>query len=156
MCYAINMIGNRGYFGIGCVNMKGKANYGTLFRSANCFNADFIFLVGKRFKRQCSDTMHTERHIPLYEYQTCEDFLNNIPYNCRLVSAEITSNATDLVNFVHPERAIYVLGQEDGNVPQAILEKSIVVKIPTWHCLNVSVAGSIILYDRIAKSSCKT
>jgi len=38
------------FFGIGCENMKNDLNYGTLFRTAQIFNADFIFLIGKSSK----------------------------------------------------------------------------------------------------------
>ena len=142
---------SRGYFGIGCINMKNRLNYGTLFRSASCFGASFIFLIGKRFEMQASDTQRSERHIPLYRYENYDEFLGNIPFACRLVSAEMTDNAHNLINFVHPERAIYLLGPEDGTIPLEILDKSLVVKIPTSYCLNLAVAGSILLYDRISK-----
>ena len=147
----------RGYCGIGVVNMKTEVNYGTLFRSALAFDADFLFLIGRRFSKQSSDTTRSERHIPLYEHDTVEDFLSHRPYNCELVAVEFMDNAKDLRDFTHPERAIYVLGPEDGNIPSAILEATQrILKIPTAQCLNVSVAGSIILYDRLAKNGAET
>ncbi len=140
---------NRGYCGIGVYNMKSECNYGTLFRSANCFGVDFIFLIGKRFKEQSSDTMRTERHIPLYEYDTFDEFCSNIPYGCRLVGVEITERSHFLKIFSHPLQAAYILGQEDGSLPSQIINRcQSVVKIKTTHCLNVAVAGSIVLYDR--------
>lgn len=143
----------RGYFGIGTVNMKTKVNYGTLFRSARCFGADFIFLIGRRFKKQCSDTMRSERHMPLFEYPTPEDFLNHIPYGCQPIGVEITDNARWLPEFQHPERAVYILGPEDGDLPHVLLDRCVsVLQIPTSYCLNVAVAGSIVLYDRISKN----
>ena len=140
---------NRGYFGIGVVNMKNSVNYGTLFRSAHCFGANFLFLVGKRFKHQCSNTTCSERHIPLFEYQDINDFIDHIPYNCVPVCIEITTKSRDIRNFVHPERAIYILGQEDGSLPIKLTDKYTTIKIPTSRCLNVSVVGSIVLYDRV-------
>ncbi len=143
---------DRGYCGIGVVNMKKEVNYGTLFRSAFCFGADFIFLIGHRFKKQASDTVRTERHIPLYEYTDSEDFLAHRPYDCQLVGLEICDRAMPIRVLSHPERAIYILGQEDGSLPKQILDAcQMVAQIPTSHCLNVSVAGSIILFDRFNK-----
>ncbi len=39
----VNKMRKKGYYGIGCLGMKTKDNYGTLFRTAQVFNADFIF-----------------------------------------------------------------------------------------------------------------
>ncbi|MBA7676169.1 hypothetical protein ES703_84410 [subsurface metagenome] len=145
----------RGYVGIGVLNMKNALNYGTLFRSALCFNVDFIFLVGKRFRKQCSDTVRAERHIPLFEYQSISDFFDHIPYDCQPVGVEITEEARDLVGFIHPERAVYILGPEDGSLPEEVTKRCVaVIKIPTSFCLNVAVAGSIVLYDRMVKMHC--
>lgn len=142
----------RGYCGVGVLNMKTKINYGTLFRSAYAFGADFIFLIGKRFKKQCSDTTQSHRHLPLFEYPTFDDFYSHIPYDCRLVSVEICDGARLIRNFCHPKRAVYLLGQEDGSLPKEILDKSFgIIKIPTHYCLNVAVAGSIVLFDRFNK-----
>ena len=46
---------DNGYYGIGVECMKSILNYGTLFRSAQIFDADFIFIIGRRFKIQSSD-----------------------------------------------------------------------------------------------------
>ena len=143
---------NRGYCGIGVLNIKSGINYGTLFRSAYAFDADFIFLIGKRFAKQASDTTKTHRHLPLFEYDNFEDFYKHIPYDCRLISVEICDKARAIRIFAHPERAVYLLGQEDGSLPDKVIEKSWgVIKIPTRYCLNVAVAGSIVLYDRFNK-----
>jgi len=143
----------RGYFGIGLANMKTEVNYGTLFRSANCFGADFIFMVGRRFKRQSSDTMRSERHIPLFEFSNWGAFFGSIPLSCQPIAIEITEDAKSLCEFSHPERAIYILGPEDGTLSDDVLRRCVVtLQIPTSHCLNLAVAGSIVMYDRISKS----
>ena len=56
-----------------------------------------------------------------------------------------------LDKFVHPRRAIYLLGAEDHGLPPRILKDNIVVQIPTVKpiSLNVSVSGSIILSHRL-------
>jgi tRNA G18 (ribose-2'-O)-methylase SpoU len=143
----------RGYYGVGVLNMKTGINYGTLFRSAACFDADFIFLIGRRFEQQCSDTMKTQRHIPLLEYKDVDDFMDHRPYDCQLVGVEVVAGARNLVDIIHPERAIYILGPEDGSLPQRLLDAcQMIVRIPTRYCLNVATAGSIVMYDRRAKN----
>ena len=142
----------RGYFGIGVLNLQNGTNYGTLFRSAYAFGADFMFLIGERFEKQASDTTRTERHIPLYQYADFRDFKEHLPFDCRLVSVEVEESAYGIKDFCHPERAAYLLGPENGSIPAELLEESYaIIQIPTKRCLNVAVAGSIILYDRVMK-----
>jgi tRNA (guanosine-2'-O-)-methyltransferase len=143
---------NRGYFGIGIENSKNKINYGTLFRSAKILGANFIFTVGKRFEIQTSDTIKSHRHMPLFEYDSFNDFYKNIPYNCKLIGIEMLTKAKTLKKYIHPERAIYLLGHESlGLSKQAIEKCHDFIKLPGEFSLNVSVAGSIIIYDRISK-----
>jgi len=143
---------SRGYCGIGVLNIKSEINYGTLFRSAFAFGADFIFLIGKRFKKQCSDTTNSHKHLPLFEYPSFGDFYEHIPYDCQLVSVEICEKAKLIREFSHPERAVYLLGKEDGSLPDDVIDKSFgVIQISTKYCLNVAVAGSIVLFDRFNK-----
>ena len=141
----------RGYFGIGVYNLKTGMNLGTLWRSAFNFGASFIFTIGRRYKKRASDTIKAIRHIPLYEYPTYEDFYKSIPKNCVLVIVEQTKEAKNLKDFTHPERAVYLLGAEDNGLPERIMEGHSKVFINTPMCLNVAVAGSIIMYDRSIK-----
>lgn len=144
---------NRGYFGIGIYNTKNECNIGTLWRSAYILEASFIFTIGKRYKKQCSDTVQAYKHLPLYEYIEINQFYNNIPNGCCLLGIEQNKRSIDLVKFSHPERAIYLLGAEDYGLPEEVMNKCHgIISIDTNICLNVSVAGSIIMYDRRAKN----
>lgn len=142
----------RGYFGIGIEYPKREVNVGTLWRSAYCFGASFIFTIGRRYERQSSDTTKAWRHIPLFEFQDIDDFRGHIPYDCPIVGIELSKDSGPLQYFIHPERAIYVLGPEDGNLSSYMQSISkAVVSIDSKHCLNVSIAGSIVMYDRMSK-----
>lgn len=139
----------RGYFGIGIERGKTSANIGTLWRSAHIFGAAFIFTIGHRYKKQPSDTMFTSRHIPLWSYETFADFYAHMPHDCRLIGVELDDRAVALDNFSHPERCIYLLGAEDHGLSREARERCHqLVQLPGDFCLNVSVAGSIVLYDR--------
>lgn len=141
-----------GYCGIGIYYPKNQCNIGGLFRSALAFNSNFVFTIGKKYKRDSSDTPNTIQHIPYFNYTDKEEFLNGIPKGCLPVVIEITDKAWDLKNFVHPQRAVYILGHEGGGLPKEWLNRFPVVKINTSICLNVCTAGSIILYDRSSKT----
>lgn len=138
----------RGYFGIAFYEPKFEENIGTAVRNAHCFGADFIAVIGKRYKRQPSDTMATERHVPIYEYADLEDFLNHVPLGCEVIIVECDGESS--ADFKHPQRAVYLLGGEDRSVPQIPNTKR--VKFPTFHCVNMAVASGLMLYDRIIKN----
>ena len=145
----------RGFFGIGIINGKCEANIGTLWRSANIMGASFIFTIGKRYpKRQSTDTMDTPKHIPLYEYETYEDFKKNLPRDCEIIAVELDERSKPIEGLNHTERAVYLLGAEDKGIPMEVLaDCKRIIQLPGTHCLNVSVAGSIIMYDRNFKAS---
>lgn len=141
-------------FAIGIYSPKHKENIGTLFRSAQNFGAQMIFTVGRRYERQKTDTTKTWRHIPCLNFPTTEDMFCHFPLGWVPVAVEMDSDAVPLQNFHHPRSAIYILGSEDNGLCQEILRRvPLKVSIPTNRSLNVSVAGSIVMYDRMVKRS---
>ena len=143
---------NKGYYGIGIYETKENTNVGTLWRSAMNFGADYIFTIGARYKRQRTDTTNTWRNIPLFEYKDWDDFKVHIPRNCEMVFIEQTEESHKLAYFNHPKQAVYILGAEDFGIPKELMFGHRKVEIDTPMCLNVAVAGSIIMYDRQTKS----
>jgi tRNA G18 (ribose-2'-O)-methylase SpoU len=144
----------RGYFGIGIENSKTPLNLGTLWRSANLYEAAFLFTVGKRYAKQCSDTMATERHVPLFHYSDFSNFYENLPYGCQLVGVELCDESIALPAFAHPERVVYLLGAEDHGLSKTALARCHhVIQIPCVKpfSMNVAVAGSVVMYDRFVK-----
>jgi len=143
----------RGYSAIGIIGCKTEINVGTLWRSAFIFGAAYIFTIGKRYKQQSSDTQKAWRKIPLFAYATFDEFKNGLPFDARIVGVEIVDGSVPLEGYVHPERAVYLLGAEDHGIPSAALDRCHdVVQLPGAYCLNVSVAGSIVMYDRLLKA----
>lgn len=143
----------RGYFGIGIYHPKTAENVGTLWRSAHAFGAGFIFTIGRRYRRQASDTTNAMLHIPLFEYASLDEFETYKPLGCQTVCVELAEAADDLRSINHPPRAAYLLGAEDYGLPEGYMRDKQVLYVPgaRW-CLNVAVAGSIVLYDRVAKA----
>ena len=141
-----------GFFGIGVEGLKTKDNFGTLFRTAQVMGADFLFLIGRRFKQQYTDSMKSWRHIPIYEYETFEDFYKHMPYKSKLVGIEIDESAVPIKTYKHPKQACYLLGAEDLGLSKEAIEKcEEIIYLPGEKSVNVSVAGSIVLFDRIQK-----
>jgi tRNA G18 (ribose-2'-O)-methylase SpoU len=141
-----------GYYAIGIFRHKRDHNLGSLWRSAFILGAKYIFTIGKNSKKQSSDVLSTWARIPLFHFEDANAFFNHIPYDCRVIGVEIDKNAVSLENFDHPKRAIYLLGAEDNGLPREILDKChFLIKLPGNHSLNVAVAGSIVIHDRVTK-----
>lgn len=142
----------RGYFGIGIFQGKTVENLGTLWRSANLFGAAFIFTIGRRYRQQASDTFKTTRHIPLYSYENFDHFLKNRPHDCLLIGVELHKTSVPIREYKHPERAIYLLGSEDNGLSnECIASCNQIIQLPGERSMNVAVAGSIVMFDRINK-----
>jgi tRNA G18 (ribose-2'-O)-methylase SpoU len=140
----------RGYFGIGVEHISKPMNVGNLFRSAHAFGADFVFAIAPSVdlkEIQKSDTSKTAKHLPLYEFSSVAEM--KLPHLCQLVGVELMDDAVDLPSFTHPERAAYILGPEMGSLSPEITKLcDHIVKIPTKFCVNVGIAGAILMYDR--------
>jgi tRNA G18 (ribose-2'-O)-methylase SpoU len=142
-------VSQRGYFGIGIEHHKTEANIGTLWRSAFTFGASFLFTIARRYQPQASDTTQAWRHIPLSSYLTLDVFWEAIPRDCQVIGIELDARAKPLESFRHPERAVYLLGAEDHGLSNAARERCHrIVQIDVPVCLNVAVAGSIVMYHR--------
>jgi tRNA G18 (ribose-2'-O)-methylase SpoU len=87
--------------------------------------------------------------MPYFHYDTFDEFFDNLPKGARLVGVELTDEAVELESFHHPRRCVYLLGAEDHGLSKQAIEKShFLVKFKSRLSLNVSVAGSIVMYDR--------
>lgn len=137
------------FFGIGIQNGKIPENLGVLWRSAQNLGASFIFTIGNRYAKQACDTHNAVKSMPYFHYENFEDFFKNLPKGARLVGVELDDTAEDLETFEHPRRCVYLLGAEDNGLSKQAIEKChSLVKFKSEKSLNVSVAGTIVLYDR--------
>jgi len=140
----------RGYFAIGAERMSKALNLGNLMRSAHAFGASFTFTIGATYRalEARTDTSNGQLHLPHYNWTNLADM--HLPQGCKLVGIELTENAIDLPSFCHPVRAAYVLGPERGSLSEPLLARcDHVVRIPTSFCINVAMAGAIVMYDRV-------
>ena len=143
----------QGFFGIGIQNGKTPENLGVLWRSAQNMGASFIFTIGNRYAKQACDTHKAVGAMPYFHYDTFNDFFKNLPKGAMLVGVELDKKATQLESFEHPRRCVYLLGAEDHGLSKTAKEKAhFLVKFKSDLSLNVSVAGSIVMYDRQAKN----
>lgn len=141
----------RGYFAVGAEGISKGFNLGNLVRTTHAFGGSFFFTVGSSLNYaeiKSTDTSHADIHLPFYAYKNIGEF--TIPKDCSLVGVELIDDATDLPSFHHPLRAAYVLGPEKGSLsPEMVKRCDFVVKIPMKFCVNVGIAGALVIYDRM-------
>jgi tRNA G18 (ribose-2'-O)-methylase SpoU len=141
----------RGYFAIGVEGVSKAANVGALLRTAHAFDASFVFTIGAVYERdagRAADTADTPDAVPLYAFPDLAAV--KLPQGCVLVGVEIADDAIELPSFQHPRQAAYVLGPERGALsPGLVARCRYVVKIPTRFSINLSLAGALVMYDRL-------
>lgn len=144
----------RGYFGLGVEGISKSGNLGNLVRSAHAFGASFFFTIAAALDErtlQATDTSHAAGHIPFYKYPNLAAF--TLPKECVLVGVELMPDSIELPRFRHPQCAAYVLGPELGSLSQALVARcAYTVKIPMRFCVNVGVAGALVMYDRLVSN----
>jgi tRNA(Leu) C34 or U34 (ribose-2'-O)-methylase TrmL len=68
------------------------------------------------------------------------------------VCIELLPGTVSLVDFEHPEDALYIFGPEDSGVPKGMRHACHhFVQVPTLGCLNLAATVNVVLYDRMAK-----
>jgi len=141
----------RGYFGIGVEGVSKGGNIGAVFRTAHAFGASFVFTVEPRTdvsEYREADTSNAAETLPFYVYDKPSDMA--LPQGCQLVGIELLDQSIDLPSFRHPRNAAYILGSERGGLSPEVVERCHhVVKIPMRFSLNLSVAGALVMYDRV-------
>jgi tRNA G18 (ribose-2'-O)-methylase SpoU len=141
----------RGYFAVGVEGISKGFNLGNLVRTSHAFGASFFFTIGASVSYaevKSTDTSHADIHLPFYAYDGLQDF--TLPKDCALVGVELLDDAVDLPSFRHPLRAAYILGPEKGSLSPALTKRcDHIVKIPAKFCVNVGIAGAIVIYDHM-------
>lgn len=140
----------RGYFGIGVEGLSKPVNASNLFRSAHAFGASFVFTLKATYAAvdAALDTSRAIENMPYYHWDRLDEMA--FPKGCVLVGVELTENAVELPSFKHPPAAAYVLGRERGSLSEPLMARcSHIVKIPARFCVNLAVAGAIVMYDRM-------
>ncbi|MEO3432545.1 RNA methyltransferase [Inquilinus sp. CAU 1745] len=141
----------KGYFGIGVEGVSKPANVGALMRTAHAFGASFAFTIApatdiKGFR--AADTSEAAKNVPLYTYDNLDAL--DLPNGCDLVGIELMDESIDLPSFRHPRQAAYVLGPERGGLsPELVARCAHIVRIPTRFSINLSLAGALVMYDRL-------
>ena len=142
----------RGFSAVGLFRPKDIRNVGAVLRAAHCYGAAMVAIQGDRTEvRSPLDTSKAYRHIPVLR---SEDIFDIIPFDTIPIAVEFIEGAISLPKFVHPERAFYIFGPEDGSLgAQHTSRCKYIVSIPTKYCMNLAATVNVVLYDRLAKET---
>lgn len=131
-------------------------NLGAAVRACACFGVTKLIWTGSRISIDSLD--RTPRELRMKAYRTVEIIQSNKPFDLLPdyvpVCIEILPDAMPLPKFIHPAKAVYVFGSEDGDVSQVFKKFChMFVQIPSEHCLNLAAAMNVVLYDRLCKEA---
>ena len=143
---------------IGLIDPKSPENVESVMRLAGNFRVDSVYYSGKRYPKAaklkpCTVDMSRKvsLNIPLTQV---DDLIDDTPDDLKIVCVEFAENAILLPEYQHPKNTLYIFGPEDSTISQQIIDRADdVVYIPTVSCMNLSATVSVVLYDRLAKSS---
>lgn len=139
------------FFSIGVRHPVHDENLGTLMRTACSLGASYLFTIGRKYRGQASDTVKSYNQIPYIFFKDDQDFIDHIPYNCRVVCVENSDNARPIKHFCHFKRSIYLLGSETSGLPRYYTDKFPTIVLPGKYCHNVSLSGGLVMFDRVNK-----
>jgi tRNA G18 (ribose-2'-O)-methylase SpoU len=142
-------------FSLAAWEISKEHNVGSLIRTAHAAAAQEVALLGEREwnieAARTADLYTRVVQLPA-EFGALRAFLEAGRWN--LVAVELAEQSTNLFDAEYPGRPCFLLGAEIGGIPLAVLrEAELVVQIPQWGlvpCLNLAVAGSIVVYDYLA------
>ena len=140
-----------------CVNFMCDGNLGYLIRSAACFGADYIHVIGSVPERKELNSLSGSLfdYVKINQHSSPSAFVDWSKANeVRLVSAEILedSRSINFYSFDFSSPVCLVVGQEECGVPIGILMNGDIIHIPmpgVGYCLNTSQAANIILYEAV-------
>ncbi len=142
-------------FEIATINFKFEENVAFIARSAACFGASAVNVIGSvPSRRDLIERSGTSQDlIRLNQFSNVNEFLRYTKENnVHLISADLIDDAVSIHEYEFPlnKKVCVIIGHETFGIPEEILMNSDKVYIPNpgpGFCLNNSQAGNIFLYE---------
>lgn len=139
------------------INFRVDDNLGYLIRSAACFGAERLYVVGhvpERSQLKASSGSLID-YVEIVQFSRPSEFLTHMQVEgTQIVSAELVEEARSLSSYTFStnRRICLVVGNEETGVPPEILQNSDVVYIEmpgVGYCLNTAQTANILLYEAV-------
>ena len=137
------------------INFRVDDNFGYLIRSAACFGAERLYVVGhvpERSHIKASSGSLID-YVEIVSFATPRDFVDHAKSErIQVVSAELVGGAKPLSSYTFnfDSHVCVVVGNEESGVPAEIISISDVVYIEmpgVGYCLNTAQAANLMLYE---------
>ena len=143
-------------------NVRSLNNVGSIFRSADAFRIQHIYLCGITATPPHKDIQKTALgSTEAVDWSYAKDTLAVVEklqsVNVKVMAIEQAENATVLQDFYPNNQSIYALvfGHDVKGVNQEVVNQCDgVIEIPqfgTKHSLNIAVSGGVVLWDLFSK-----
>jgi tRNA G18 (ribose-2'-O)-methylase SpoU len=139
------------------INFRVDDNLGYLVRSAACFGAERLYVIGhvpERSRIKASSGSLTD-YVEIIQFSRPSEFLTQMELEgIKVISAELVEGARPLSSYTFDfsRPVCLVVGNEQAGVPTEILMQSEVLYIPmpgVGYCLNAAQAANILLYEAV-------
>ncbi len=141
--------------GLILINPKYVHNVAAAIRAASCFGIYQLVWTGDRVDLDGLERLPREERMKGYrdvKWHRSERPFDSVANDVVPVCVELLENSEPLTTFIHPDKAVYMFGPEDGGVPQVMRRLCHrFVHIQAAHCLNLSAAINVVLHDRKVK-----
>jgi tRNA G18 (ribose-2'-O)-methylase SpoU len=139
------------------INFRVDDNLGYLIRSAACFGAERLYVVGhvperSQLKARSGSLID---YVEIIQFATPRDFVEHAKNTgIQIVAAELVEQAKPLSSYTFSfnSHLCLVVGNEETGIPSEIIENSDVLYIEmpgVGYCLNTSQAANILLYETV-------
>lgn len=141
-------------------NIRSAFNVGSIFRTAECFGVEKIYLAGytstPESEKTLKTTMGTHRYISWEWVKNTESALNLLkPKNIQAYAMETSPQAKALTKFTPPFPSAYIFGNEKFGLDTSTINSvTDVLEIPLSgqkNSLNVGVAAGIVAFHLRSK-----
>ena len=132
------------------INPKSPHNVGKALRAASIFSAKSLVWTGARVDLSQYDRLPREERMK--GYSSVEFCVNDRPFDLFPEATPVCIEVLESAECLTTHQPHLRLRTEDGSVPPVIRRHCHkFVYIPAYHCLNLSAAVDVVLYDRMAK-----
>ncbi len=141
-------------------NIRSAHNIGSIFRTADAFRVEAIYLTGicavPPQKELMKTSLGAEATVHWKYFETISEAMEDLKKNQYFIAAvEQTTNSVSLPDFSPGEKTAFVFGNEVNGVSEdALALCDACIEIPqfgTKHSFNVSITTGIVLWDMYVK-----